>query len=85
MAVGQDGKLRPPDEIRSTIEAASVDPEAPIVLNCSTAIASAHSALAYATVGIETRIFIGSLSEWSLAPSRPVAVGRTPTGVLQGW
>jgi thiosulfate/3-mercaptopyruvate sulfurtransferase len=85
VAVGQDGKLRPPDEIRSAIEAASVDPDAPIVLNCITGIASAHSALAYATAGIDTRMFIGSWSPWSLAPSRPVAVGRTPTGVLKGW
>ena len=83
--IARDGTLRPPDEIRSTIIAATVDPEAPIVLYCSTGIASAHSALAFALAGVDARIFIGSWSQWSLASSRPVAVGRTPTGVLQGW
>ena len=55
------------------------------MLYCSTGIASAHSALAFALAGVDARIFIGSWSQWSLASSRPVAVGRTPTGVLQGW
>ncbi|GAA1667166.1 sulfurtransferase [Microbacterium lacus] len=83
--IARDGTLRAPAEIRATIEAASVDPDAPIVLYCSTGIASAHSALAFATAGIDARLFIGSWSQWSLAPNRPVAVGPTPTGVLQGW
>lgn len=83
--IDADGRLRTRDEIRSTLVAAGVDPERPIVLYCATGIASAHSALALAYAGIDARVYSGSWSQWSRTPGRPVAVGRTPAEVLQGW
>jgi len=79
------GTLKHPDLIRATVVASGVDPDADIVLYCGTGIASAHSALAFASAGIEARIFTGSWSQWSLLPNRPVAVGWRPDGTLQRW
>jgi thiosulfate/3-mercaptopyruvate sulfurtransferase len=79
------GTLKTPQEIRATIAASGVLSDTPIVLYCGTGIASTHSALAFAHAGIETRVFAGSWSQWSLASGRPVAVGRTPADAFDGW
>jgi thiosulfate/3-mercaptopyruvate sulfurtransferase len=83
--IGQNGRLRSPEEIRATILGASVDPDAPIVLYCGTGIASAHSALAFARAGVTTRIYVGSWSQWSFSATRPIAVGPTPWSAVRGW
>ena len=83
--IARDGTLKSPEEIRATIIASGVDPDAAITLYCGAGIASSHSALAFAHAGVQTRIFPGSWSQWSRAAGRPVAVGRTPADVLQGW
>lgn len=79
------GSLRSADEIRDVLEAAGVDAARPVVLYCGVGIASAHSALAFAQAGIETRVYTGAWSQWSREPGRPVAVGRTPADAFQGW
>lgn len=83
--IAADGRLRAPDEIRSTLLSHGVDPGRPIVIYCGTGIASAHSALALAHAGVDARVYAGSWSQWSRTSGRPVAVGRTPSQVLQGW
>jgi len=83
--ISPHGTLKSPGEIRATLAAAGVIPHAPVILYCGTGIASAHSALAFAHVGVDTRIFTGSWSQWSVAPGRPVAVGRTPADAFHGW
>lgn len=80
-----EGTFRDPDDIRAAILAAGIDPHRPVVLYCGVGIASAHSALAFALAGIETRIYPGAWSQWSRSPGRPVAVGRSPAGSLQAW
>ncbi|MEU1971557.1 sulfurtransferase [Microbacterium sp. NPDC019599] len=83
--ITRDGAFRSPDEIRAVLDAFGVDPTRPITLYCGAGISSAHSALAYAEAGIETRIYPGSWSQWARSPRRPVAVGRTPADSLQAW
>jgi len=83
--IARDGTFRSPAEIRAVLDAFGVDPSRPITLYCGAGISSAHSALAYAEAGIETRIYPGSWSQWSRSPRRPVAVGRTPADALQSW
>ncbi|WP_375385495.1 sulfurtransferase [uncultured Microbacterium sp.] len=82
--ISPTGVLKSPDEIRATVAAAGIDADADIVLYCGTGIASAHSALALASAGIESRIFTGSWSQWALLSSRPVAVGSRPAAALRG-
>jgi thiosulfate/3-mercaptopyruvate sulfurtransferase len=83
--ISPDGTLKPPDQIRATLHASGVDPTAEIILYCGTGIASAHSALAFASAGVDVRIFTGSWSQWALLSSRPVAVGSKPADALRGW
>lgn len=83
--IAHDGRLRSPQDIRATLAANGVGADRPITLYCGAGIASTHSALALAQAGLETRIYPGSWSQWSRSPGRPVAVGRTPADVVQGW
>ncbi|WP_241245749.1 rhodanese-like domain-containing protein [Microbacterium sp. 4R-513] len=81
----RDGTLRSPDEIRAAFVAAGVDLDRPITLYCAAGIGSAHTALALAHAGVETRVYTGSWSQWARSSTRPVAVGRTPSDALQVW
>lgn len=83
--IGRDGSLRSPDEVRGLIRAIGADADRDIVLYCSVGIASAHSALAFAEAGIDTRVYTGAWSQWSRTRGRPIAVGRTPADTFQGW
>lgn len=83
--IDRDGTLRPAHEIRGIIRASGIDPDRDIVLYCSVGIASAHSALAFAEAGIDTRVYTGAWSQWSRTRGRPVAVGRTPADSFRGW
>lgn len=78
--VDAEGRLRPPEHVRRTLTAAGADVSAPLVLYCSSGIASAHSALALAHAGIDASVFPGSWSRWSRARGRPVATGPSPWG-----
>ncbi len=80
--IGPDGLLRPPADIRATLAARGIHPQTPVVLYCSSGIPSAHSALAFAVAGVDTRIFVGSWSQWARSPGRPVAVGAEPAGLI---
>ncbi|MCT9821306.1 sulfurtransferase [Microbacterium sp. W1N] len=80
--IGADGRLREPADIRANLEGFGITPGTPVVLYCSSGIPSAHSALAFATAGIGTRIFVGSWSQWARSPGRPVAVGAGAAEVI---
>lgn len=81
--IGADGLLRPPAEIRATLAAHGIDRDTDVVVYCSSGIPSAHTALAFAVAGYpRVRIFVGSWSQWSRDPGRPVAVGPAPSDAL---
>lgn len=75
-----EGILRSPEGIRAILLAAGVDVDRPIVVTCSSGLASAHTLLTLATAGIDAFIFPGGWSQWSRASGRPVALGSLPEG-----
>ena len=79
-----DGTLRTPAEILTAFARIGARPGREIGLYCASGVASAHSALALATAGIEARVFSGSWSRWVQSPGRPIAVGPTPAGRVVG-
>lgn len=82
--IAADGRLKSAAEIRAAAASVGVEPEVPVIIYCSSGIASTHSALALSEAGIESRVFPGSWSQWSRSPGRPVAVGTHPAQNVVG-
>ncbi|GAA3910207.1 sulfurtransferase [Microbacterium invictum] len=77
-----DGLLRSPEEIRSAAAVVGIHPDADVVVYCGSGVASMHTALAFDTAGLPVRVYVGSWSQWSRSPGRPVAVGPTPAELI---
>lgn len=78
--VDEQGRFRPPEKVRERLLAA-LDGVAPAdaVFACGSGVTACHLALASAWAGLdEPRIYVGSYSEWSRDPSRPIATGAEP-------
>lgn len=80
--ISPDGLLRSPDEIRAGLAVHGIHPGIDVVVYCGTGIASMHSALAFETAGVPVRVYVGSWSQWSRSPGRPVALGPTPAELI---
>lgn len=81
--IAPTGLLRTADEIRATLAAAGIDRDTEVVVSCSSGIASAHTALAFAVADYPgVRVFAGSWSQWSRDSGRPVATGPTPASAI---
>ncbi|MEU6281794.1 sulfurtransferase [Streptomyces sp. NPDC047028] len=76
--VGPDGRFLPAEELRDRFKALGVSAGTPVGLYCGSGVSAAHEALALAAAGIPAALYVGSWSEWSSDPSRPVAVGPDP-------
>ncbi|MFI8201264.1 sulfurtransferase [Streptomyces sp. NPDC085937] len=76
--VGADGRFRPADELRARFGELGVTPEAPVGVYCGSGVSAAHEVLALAVAGVPAALYVGSWSEWSSDPDRPVAVGPDP-------
>lgn len=76
-----DGRLRAAAEIGATLDAHGIRPGTPVALYCGSAIASAHSALAYEVAGVEALVYPGSWSQWARTSGSPVATGSHPWDV----
>ncbi|TJZ41568.1 sulfurtransferase [Streptomyces piniterrae] len=53
-------------------------PDAEVGVYCGSGVSAAHQVLALAVAGIPAALYVGSWSEWSGDPSRPVATGPQP-------
>lgn len=82
--VDELGRLRPREELRHEFARFGVHDGRRVGLYCSSGIASAHSALALAEIGVVAEVYVGSWSQWSRTRSRPVAVGPLPAGPVHG-
>ncbi|MEU2060054.1 sulfurtransferase [Streptomyces sp. NPDC013455] len=76
--VGPDGRFLPAAELRDRFKALGVSEDTEVGVYCGSGVSGAHEVLALAVAGIPAALYVGSWSEWSADPSRPVAVGADP-------
>jgi thiosulfate/3-mercaptopyruvate sulfurtransferase len=77
--VARDGRFLAADELRARFKTLGVSEDGPAVgVYCGSGVSGAHEVLALAVAGIPAALYVGSWSEWSADPSRPVAVGPDP-------
>ncbi|NEB91661.1 sulfurtransferase [Streptomyces bauhiniae] len=76
--VGPDGRFLPAADLRDRFKALGVSGDAPVGVYCGSGVSAAHETLALAIAGIPAALYVGSWSEWSNDPSRPVAMGPDP-------
>ncbi|MGW3509289.1 sulfurtransferase [Streptomyces sp. NPDC000994] len=75
---GPDGRFLPAAELRARFAALGADDGREVGVYCGSGVSAAHEVLALAVAGIPAALYVGSWSEWSSDPSRPVAVGPDP-------
>ncbi|MEV6944575.1 sulfurtransferase [Streptomyces sp. NPDC051172] len=76
--VGADGRFLPAEELAGRFKALGAADGAPVGVYCGSGVSGAHEVLALAVAGIDAALYVGSWSEWSSDPTRPVAVGADP-------
>ncbi|MER6473990.1 sulfurtransferase [Streptomyces collinus] len=76
--VGPDGRFLPAADLRDRFKALGVSEDAPVGVYCGSGVSAAHEVLALAVAGLPAALYVGSWSEWSADPARPVAVGPDP-------
>jgi thiosulfate/3-mercaptopyruvate sulfurtransferase len=76
--VGADGRFLPAGELGARFKELGVSQGAPVGVYCGSGVSGAHEVLALAVAGIPAALYVGSWSEWSSDPERPVAVGPDP-------
>ncbi|MFG3104273.1 sulfurtransferase [Streptomyces sp. NPDC048182] len=75
---GPDGRFRPAGELRARFAALGAEEGGQVGVYCGSGVSGAHEVLALAVAGIPAALYVGSWSEWSADPARPVAVGTEP-------
>lgn len=68
----ENGYLLPDDELRGLLTDKGVDLSGEPAAYCGTGVAAALEVLVLSLLGIRTHLFVGSMSEWSADPSRPL-------------
>ncbi|MER6619725.1 sulfurtransferase [Streptomyces sp. NPDC000931] len=76
--VGADGRFLPAGELGARFKELGVSRGVPVGVYCGSGVSGAHEVLALAVAGIPAALYVGSWSEWSSDPERPVAVGPDP-------
>lgn len=76
--VAPDGRFLPAAELAARFKSLGASEGTPVGVYCGSGVSAAHEALALAVAGIAADLYVGSWSEWSSDPSRPVAVGPNP-------
>ncbi|NNN30464.1 sulfurtransferase [Streptomyces sp. S3(2020)] len=76
--VGADGRFLPAAELSARFKALGAVDGSEVGVYCGSGVSGAHEVLALAVAGIPAALYVGSWSEWSSDPSRPVAVGPDP-------
>jgi thiosulfate/3-mercaptopyruvate sulfurtransferase len=77
--VAADGTVfRTPSELADRFAALGATSGAEVGVYCGSGVSGAHEVLALAVAGIPAALYVGSWSEWSGDPARPVATGPEP-------
>lgn len=75
--LAEDGRMLPPERLREVYQALLAGRQASeVVMYCGSGVSACHNLLAMERAGLPgAKLFVGSWSEWSSDPSRPVATG----------
>lgn len=76
--VAPDGHFLPAEELRARFKTLGATEDGAVGVYCGSGVSAAHEVLALAVAGIPAALYVGSWSEWSSDPARPVAVGPDP-------
>lgn len=76
--VGPDGRFLSAGELGDRFRGLGVSAETRVGVYCGSGVSGAHEVLALAVAGIPAELYVGSWSEWSSNPARPVVVGPDP-------
>ncbi|MET9732732.1 sulfurtransferase [Streptomyces sp. NPDC006458] len=76
--VAEDGRFLPSEALRERFTGLGAVDGTQVGVYCGSGVSGAHEVLALAVAGIPAALYVGSWSEWSSDPSRPVAVGPAP-------
>ncbi|MDL5204251.1 sulfurtransferase [Streptomyces sp. ALI-76-A] len=76
--VAADGRFLPAAELAARFKALGVSHGTEVGVYCGSGVSAAHQVLALAVAGIPAALYVGSWSQWSADPARPVAVGPDP-------
>ncbi|QNE83600.1 sulfurtransferase [Streptomyces rutgersensis] len=74
----EDGRLRPAAELAESFAALGAGPGKEVGVYCGSGVSGAHEVLALAVAGVDAALYVGSWSDWSADPARPVATGPQP-------
>ncbi|MDT0460493.1 sulfurtransferase [Streptomyces sp. DSM 41527] len=70
--------FRDASELAERFASLGATPKAEVGVYCGSGVSAAHEVLALAVAGVSAALYVGSWSEWSADPSRPVATGPQP-------
>ncbi|MBT2382495.1 sulfurtransferase [Streptomyces sp. ISL-11] len=75
-----DGRFRPAAELTARFAelGATGEPGTEVGVYCGSGVSAAHQVLALAVAGVPAALYVGSWSEWTADPTRPVATGPQP-------
>ncbi|MCL7494682.1 sulfurtransferase [Streptomyces sp. MCA2] len=70
--------FRDASELAKRFASLGATADAEVGVYCGSGVSAAHQVLALAVAGVPAALYVGSWSEWSADPSRPVATGPQP-------
>ncbi|MDQ1049167.1 sulfurtransferase [Streptomyces sp. V4I2] len=76
--VTANGRFLPAQELADRFKTLGAGGGSEVGVYCGSGVSAAHQVLALAVAGVPAALYVGSWSEWSSDPSRPVAVGPDP-------
>jgi thiosulfate/3-mercaptopyruvate sulfurtransferase len=71
-----DGRLLPDDQLKARFNAVGLAPGREFVSSCGSGVTACHNLLVHEHLGLGAgKLYVGSWSEWSRDPQRPIATG----------
>jgi thiosulfate/3-mercaptopyruvate sulfurtransferase len=72
-----EARIASPEQLRATFAQAGIEPGTPVISYCGSGVTACHNLLALEHAGLgRARLYVGSWSEWSRDPARPVEIGE---------
>ena len=76
--IGPDGLFKPHEDLCASFAQIGADGSKRVGVYCGSGNAAAHALAALHSAGVDAVLYVGSWSEWSADPKRPVATGPEP-------